>query len=121
MTKDVYTLGRAKTCDLEMNENTLKKDKQRSVISKEHFRIVREILGWALEESVVYLEDLSHNGTFVNRVLVGRGKRIILENNSTIALAQSGFKGRTNNEFPFLPDAVFIVNILRSIRFHPYR
>lgn len=42
---------------------------------------------------VVYLEDMSYNGTYVNQNLVGHGKRVIIGNNSEIALAKNNFTG----------------------------
>lgn len=63
-----------------------------NAISKVHFRIYRERIK-NTNETVVYLEDMSHNGTFVDRNLVGSGKRVILGNNSEIALARNNFTG----------------------------
>ncbi|KYQ57328.1 Serine/threonine-protein kinase Chk2 [Trachymyrmex zeteki] len=82
-----YTLGRAPSCDIYLTTNEFK---HLSVISKIHFRIYRERVG-NTNEIVVYLEDLSHNGTYVNQELVGHGRRVIIGNNSEIALAKSSF------------------------------
>ncbi|KAG5334487.1 CHK2 kinase, partial [Acromyrmex charruanus] len=90
MMKDtVYTLGRSPSCDICLTLNELQ-SKQLSVISKTHFRIYRERVG-NTNEIVVYLEDSSHNGTYVNQELVGHGRRVIIGNNSEIALAKSSF------------------------------
>lgn len=86
-----YTVGRATTCELCITEKEMR-GKWLGVISKTHFRIYRERIK-NTNEIVVYLEDLSHNGTFVDEVLVGTGNRIIIENNSQIALARSNFIG----------------------------
>lgn len=43
---------------------------------------------------VAYIEDHSANGTFVNRELVGRGKRLPLTHNSEIALSVQTNKGK---------------------------
>ncbi|XP_018365875.1 PREDICTED: serine/threonine-protein kinase Chk2-like isoform X2 [Trachymyrmex cornetzi] len=84
-----YTLGRSPSCDICLTSNELQ-IRQLSVISKTHFRIYRERVG-NTNEIVVYLEDLSHNGTYVNQELVGHGRRVIIGNNSEIALAKSSF------------------------------
>lgn len=43
---------------------------------------------------IVYLEDHSGNGTFVNTELIGKGKRCPLSNNSEIALSLCRNKGK---------------------------
>ncbi|XP_068968652.1 ovarian-specific serine/threonine-protein kinase Lok-like [Bombus flavifrons] len=86
MTKDVYTLGRAESCDICVTSNELK-PKWLSVMSKIHFKITREYIGNG-NDAIVYLEDLSQNGTFVNKKKIGRGNKIILESNDIISLAQ---------------------------------
>lgn len=42
---------------------------------------------------IAYIEDHSGNGTFVNRELVGKGRRLPLNNNSEIALSVWSNKG----------------------------
>ncbi|XP_012530738.1 serine/threonine-protein kinase Chk2 [Monomorium pharaonis] len=84
-----YTVGRAENCDIYLTTKELR-PRILNVISKVHFRIYRESI-CNMNEAVVYLEDLSHNGTFVDDHLVGHGKRVIIENNSKIALARSDF------------------------------
>lgn len=42
---------------------------------------------------IAYIEDHSGNGTFVNRELVGKGRRLPLSNNSEIALSVWSNKG----------------------------
>ncbi|XP_076232242.1 serine/threonine-protein kinase Chk2 [Calliopsis andreniformis] len=87
MTKDVYTLGRAESCDICVTRDELK-PKWLSVMSKTHFRIIREYIDGNKDDAVVYLEDLSQNGTFVNKKKVGRGNKVVLESNDVISLAQ---------------------------------
>lgn len=43
---------------------------------------------------VAYIEDHSANGTFVNRQLIGKGKRLPLTHNSEIALSIQTNKGK---------------------------
>ncbi|XP_043258225.1 serine/threonine-protein kinase Chk2-like isoform X1 [Colletes gigas] len=87
MTKDVYTLGRSEKCDICITENELK-PKWLSVMSKQHFRITREFINSNINDAIIYLEDLSQNGTFINKVKIGRGKKVVLESNDVISLAQ---------------------------------
>jgi len=88
--KDInYTVGRSVDCDIYMTINELPL-KWLNVISKTHFRIYREFIS-NMNETVVYLEDLSHNGTYVDEELVGYGKRVIIGNNAKIALVRANF------------------------------
>jgi len=77
------------SCDIILTNNELQ-PRYLNVISKVHFRIVRERINNS-NEFVVYLEDMSHNGTFVDKIKVGRGNRVIITNNSEIAVAQQRF------------------------------
>ncbi|XP_072765279.1 myosin light chain kinase A isoform X2 [Anoplolepis gracilipes] len=89
MIRDSYTVGRAKSCDIVLTKNEIQ-EKWLNVISKVHFRIIREHFSNS-NEFVIYLEDISCNGTFVDQVLVGRGNRVIITNNSEIAIARKNF------------------------------
>lgn len=92
MVKDVYTLGRSESCDICVTSNELK-PKWLSVMSKIHFKITREFVG-NTNDAIVYLEDLSQNGTFVNKKKVGRGNKVVLESNDVISLAQPIVTGK---------------------------
>lgn len=92
MFKDVYTLGRAESCDINLTHKELT-PKQLSIVSKTHFRISRAFVN---DVYVVYLEDLSYNGTFVNDAKVGKGNRVVLDTNDVISLAQPTFTGEKN-------------------------
>ncbi|XP_078040999.1 ovarian-specific serine/threonine-protein kinase Lok [Augochlora pura] len=85
--KDVYTLGRSESCDICITKSDLK-PKWVSVMSKVHFKITREYIDNNSNDAVIYLEDLSQNGTFVNKQKVGRGNKVVLESNDIISLAQ---------------------------------
>ncbi|KOC60563.1 Ovarian-specific serine/threonine-protein kinase Lok [Habropoda laboriosa] len=87
MTKNIYTLGRLENCDIRVTKNELK-PKWLSVMSKLHFKITREFIDGNTNDAVVYLEDLSQNGTFVNKKKVGRGNKVVLESNDVISLVQ---------------------------------
>lgn len=43
---------------------------------------------------VAYIEDHSANGTFINRELIGKGRRLPLTHNSEIALSIQTNKGK---------------------------
>lgn len=47
---------------------------------------------------VAYIEDHSANGTFINRELIGKGKRLPLTHNSEIALSIQTNKGKTYHD-----------------------
>ncbi|XP_050456072.1 serine/threonine-protein kinase Chk2-like isoform X3 [Cataglyphis hispanica] len=87
MIKESYTLGRSESCDITLTTNEMQL-KWLNAISKVHFRIFRERIN---NEFVIYLEDMSYNGTFVDKVKVGRGNRVIITNNSEIAVAKINF------------------------------
>lgn len=92
MIKDTsYTVGRSTNCDVCLTTSEMNK-KWLNVISKTHFCVYREHIK-NTNETVVYLEDMSSNGTYVDKILVGSRKRVIIDNNSEIALARSSFSG----------------------------
>ncbi|XP_024941788.1 ovarian-specific serine/threonine-protein kinase Lok isoform X2 [Cephus cinctus] len=66
-----------------------------NIVSKVHFKISRTYLSDCEEDPIVYLEDCSHNGTYVNKTLVGSGKRVVLENNDVISISIPGFTAYT--------------------------
>lgn len=44
-------------------------------------------------DPVVLIEDLSSNGTYLNRKLIGKKKKSVLKHNDEIGLAQPNKKG----------------------------
>lgn len=90
---DSYTLGRGTNC--EINVLILGLDKKIvDCISKQHFKISKEKIKSSnnIEDiTVVYIEDLSINGTYVNKMKIGKGNRVVLENHDVISLAQAKF------------------------------
>ncbi|XP_070372413.1 serine/threonine-protein kinase Chk2 isoform X5 [Equus asinus] len=82
---DNYWFGRDKSCEYCFDEPLLKKTDKYRTYSKKHFRIFREM--GPKTSYIAYIEDHSGNGTFVNRELVGKGRRLPLNNNSEIALS----------------------------------
>ncbi|XP_001601897.1 serine/threonine-protein kinase Chk2 [Nasonia vitripennis] len=91
--KDEYTFGRLPTphCDISVKDKLPPKKEQ--VISKIHFRIIREttVTSNGFEDDVVYLRDESANGTFVNGKLIGKGNTVVLVNNDMIAIAKNNY------------------------------
>lgn len=98
MIKNEYSVGRSADCDVvfksaEQDLNSLSStqvgilEPQHKILtySKVHFKITRD-------SSVVYLEDFSSNGTYVNEVIVGRRRKIILQNNDEISLSHPKHK-----------------------------
>ncbi|XP_054450365.1 serine/threonine-protein kinase Chk2 isoform X2 [Pteronotus mesoamericanus] len=82
---DSYWFGRDKSCEYCFDEPLLKSTDKYRTYSKKHFRIFREM--GPKNSYIAYIEDHSGNGTFVNRELVGKGRRLPLNNNSEIALS----------------------------------
>ncbi|XP_026096210.1 serine/threonine-protein kinase Chk2-like [Carassius auratus] len=76
-----YVFGRDKRCDYSFRTPIVLESTHFHAYSKKHFRIFRD-------ENLVYLEDLSGNGTWVDDEKIGNGKQRLLSNNSVIALAQ---------------------------------
>ncbi|NWV13416.1 CHK2 kinase, partial [Ptilonorhynchus violaceus] len=91
---DEYWFGRDKSCDYSFSKLGLSETGFYQNYSKKHFRIFREM--GPKNSYVAYIEDHSANGTFVNRELVGKGKRLPLTHNSEIALSI-----QTNKVFVF--------------------
>ncbi|KAM9055631.1 serine/threonine-protein kinase Chk2 isoform 2-T2 [Megaptera novaeangliae] len=82
---DSYWFGRDRNCEYCFDEPLLKRTDKYRTYSKKHFRIFREM--GPKSSYIAYIEDHSGNGTFVNRELVGKGRRLPLNNNSEIALS----------------------------------
>ncbi|KAK3539227.1 hypothetical protein QTP86_031271 [Hemibagrus guttatus] len=80
-----YYFGRDSRNDYCFNDPIVLKSPHYRTYSKRHFKIFRD-------ESVVYLEDLSVNGTWVDDTEVGKGKRCPLSNNSVVSLADPKHK-----------------------------
>ncbi|XP_014246451.1 ovarian-specific serine/threonine-protein kinase Lok [Cimex lectularius] len=84
LTDDCYSVGRAPTCDVILNKGNIG-DNYFSQISKVHFKLYRGDLGE--HTGLIYLEDVSSNGTFINDKKVGKNKKIILTSADEISLA----------------------------------
>ncbi|XP_063769240.1 serine/threonine-protein kinase Chk2 isoform X2 [Pseudophryne corroboree] len=80
-----YVFGRDKHCDYTFDKPIINQTERYKTYSKKHFRIFREA-GPGLS-AVAYIEDLSGNGTFLNKQIIGRGKKLPLTNNAEIALS----------------------------------
>lgn len=91
--KDEYTFGRHPYCTILVSGKL--PEKTEKSISKIHFRIRREncISSNGFQDDVVYLVDESQNGTYVNRIKVGKGKTVMLVNNDLIAVSKCYYNG----------------------------
>ncbi|KAF6717754.1 Serine/threonine-protein kinase Chk2, partial [Oryzias melastigma] len=78
---DEYLFGRDSKCSYVFGEAEERGSQYFRTYSKRHFRIFRE-------DSHVFLEDLSNNGTFVDGLLVGKDKKLPLVNNAVLSLAE---------------------------------
>ncbi|KAJ8286038.1 hypothetical protein GJAV_G00033840 [Gymnothorax javanicus] len=79
--EDEYWFGRDKGCQYCFDEPVLKGTEMYTTFSKRHFRIFRE-------DNIVYIEDRSGNGTFVDGARIGKDRRLPLANNAELALSQ---------------------------------
>ncbi|XP_043834300.1 serine/threonine-protein kinase Chk2 isoform X2 [Dromiciops gliroides] len=80
-----YWFGRDRRCEYSFDNPGLKKTDKYRTYSKKHFRIFRE--KGPKNSYIAYIEDHSGNGTYVNRELIGKEKRLPLSNNCEIALS----------------------------------
>uniref|UniRef100_A0A3P9IYR8 Serine/threonine-protein kinase Chk2 n=1 Tax=Oryzias latipes TaxID=8090 RepID=A0A3P9IYR8_ORYLA len=78
---DQYLFGRDSTCNYVLDDPEERGSRKFRIYSKKHFRIFRE-------DSQVFVEDLSNNGTFVDGLLVGKNKKLPLVNNAVLSLAE---------------------------------
>lgn len=90
LSEESYRVGRSPVCEFQISENDIGVTKF-PLISKIHFKLQRSIVD---DKQVVYLEDVSSNGTFVNEVLVGKHNRILLQNSAEISLATPLLKSK---------------------------
>ncbi|CAM4566466.1 serine/threonine-protein kinase Chk2 isoform X1 [Lepidochelys kempii] len=91
---DECWFGRDRSCDYSFAKLGLTETGLYQNYSKKHFRIFREM--GPRNSYVAYIEDHSANGTFLNKELIGKGKRLPLTHNSEIALSV-----QTNKVFVF--------------------
>ncbi|XP_018596034.1 serine/threonine-protein kinase Chk2 isoform X2 [Scleropages formosus] len=82
---DEYWFGRDRSCHYCFNDPIIKGSDKYITYSKRHFRIFRE-------QDIVYIEDNSGNGTFMDGKIIGKGKKLPLANNAELALAQPHHK-----------------------------
>lgn len=89
LTKDEYTLGRNADCDICFSEekSEIKLVKHYQIISKVHCIITREVIN-NKNDVVIFIQDMSSNGTFVNRKLVGKANKIALDHEDVISFAR---------------------------------
>ncbi|XP_043924325.1 serine/threonine-protein kinase Chk2 [Protopterus annectens] len=87
---DEYWFGRDKSCGYCFDHPALNRTERFKTYSKKHFHIIRE--KGPGNSFVVYIEDHSGNGTFINGDLLGRGKKLPLTNNNEIALCLPSHK-----------------------------
>lgn len=82
LSENEYTFGRGKNCSVPFETDEMKTSKYFPTYSSLHFKIIRDP-----KQNIVYLQDFSTNGTFVNGEKVGKNNQHVLENNAEIALA----------------------------------
>ncbi|XP_008194624.1 serine/threonine-protein kinase Chk2 isoform X2 [Tribolium castaneum] len=96
----VYTFGRAPSCNIFVDESQFPTILN---VSKQHFRLTKD------EEGLVFLTDLSKNGTFVNRTKIGRNNECVIYNEDIIAIGSpstrvySFISDINRDDYEFLP------------------
>ncbi|KTF77116.1 hypothetical protein cypCar_00042289 [Cyprinus carpio] len=95
-TENQYIFGRDKACDYTFNNSIVRQSTHFRTYSKKHFKIFRD-------ENLVYVKDLSGNGTWVDDEKIGNGKQSLLSNNSVIALAEQKHQDKMGDDQPNLP------------------
>jgi pSer/pThr/pTyr-binding forkhead associated (FHA) protein len=71
-----FSIGRGPKCSLVINVN---------IISHVHCRLLREP-GDTAKDDIVFLEDLSTNGTFVNNDKLGKGNKCLVSNGMEVMI-----------------------------------
>jgi serine/threonine-protein kinase Chk2 len=91
LTESTYRVGRSPKCEIYLGPENFDKNAY-ALISKYHFTIIRDQLENNLH--IVYLQDLSSNGTYVNGKKVGKERRVLIKTSDEISLAKAGNKGK---------------------------
>lgn len=108
LTAKCYRIGRAPTCELPVTEHDVGTELC-TKISKIHCRLYRDTFD---DQHLVFLEDLSLNGTYVNNKKVGKNERILLHHTAEISLAAPSFKmylyidNNNNNQNDWLHESI---------------
>ncbi|CAH8587992.1 unnamed protein product [Schistosoma curassoni] len=84
-----YTFGRGDDCSFRFVLDMFDGSSQFTTVSKLHFKIVLESTS---NNPLVFIHDLSSNGTFVNGSKIGRGKKQPLNNNDEISVSLKNLK-----------------------------
>uniref|UniRef100_A0A8D3DQV2 non-specific serine/threonine protein kinase n=1 Tax=Scophthalmus maximus TaxID=52904 RepID=A0A8D3DQV2_SCOMX len=79
--EEQYLFGRDSKCNYVLDDPDEPRSKKFRIYSKKHFRIYRE-------DSEVFVEDFSNNGTFVDGKLIGKDRKLPLVNNAVLSLAE---------------------------------
>eukprot|EP01121_Diplochlamys_sp_Union-15-3_P001678 TRINITY_DN11463_c0_g2_i1.p1 TRINITY_DN11463_c0_g2~~TRINITY_DN11463_c0_g2_i1.p1 ORF type:complete len:173 (-),score=25.46 TRINITY_DN11463_c0_g2_i1:29-547(-) len=90
LTKPEVSFGRASTCDVKYEDLG---------VSGVHCKLIAEP-GSAGKSSLVWLVDNSTNGTFVDGILLGRGKRSLLQSGTVICILKKS-SSKENIEYVF--------------------
>ncbi|CAH8563794.1 unnamed protein product [Heterobilharzia americana] len=87
--EDSYTFGRGDDCSFKFIPDMFEGSSQFTTISKLHFSIILDSM---VDNRLVFINDFSSNGTFVNGSKLGRGKRRPLNNNDEISVSLKHLK-----------------------------
>ncbi|KER22734.1 hypothetical protein T265_09218 [Opisthorchis viverrini] len=83
---ETYTFGRGEDCSFTFCSSMFDDPNQLATFSKHHFKET------SYQGKLMFIQDLSSNGTFVNGTKIGRGKKQPLNNNDEISLSLKHLK-----------------------------
>ncbi|CAG9812404.1 unnamed protein product [Phaedon cochleariae] len=98
--KDTIKVGRSPNCDVVMEENKMNRNYLASV-SKVHFTLTLDS-----ETNVLYLTDLSKNGTFISGTRAVKHTKIRLKDKAQIAIGHKDYNVYTLQVIENLPDTL---------------
>ncbi|XP_073972636.1 ovarian-specific serine/threonine-protein kinase loki isoform X2 [Rhodnius prolixus] len=87
--EESYSVGRSPSCDISLTSEEIKSTLL-TRISKVHFKLTRDTVEGG--KQIIYLEDLSSNGTYINGIKVGHNNKVILTSSDEISLASPSYK-----------------------------
>lgn len=101
---ETFMLGRSDSCNLTIDDKIMSMSIITN-ISKTHFEIRKD------DDSIIYITDLSKNGTFINGKRIGRGNKNILQDDDEISIGFKSlkvyvFKNVCSKENNFLPQVL---------------
>lgn len=93
-TGETYTFGRSPNCTEQFLEKDFSPSSSYMTLSFTHFQITRQQICSGSDVQAI-IQDLSSNGTYLNRAKIGKNKFKVLAHNDVISLLNPDFEGKT--------------------------